>query len=50
MGWFIAIPMFIVGCVTRDVTIMMVAGVFAIAGSISFGSSVIASKIKKREE
>jgi len=43
MGWLISIACFAAGLVMRDQQMLIVAGLFAIAGSISY----VGNKIKK---
>lgn len=38
MGWLIAIPLFVVACIIHNDAAMITAGLFAIAGAISFSS------------
>lgn len=49
MGWLISIAMFITGCITGNDTTLLVSGLFAIAGSISFVGTDIRKVLSKEE-
>lgn len=42
MGWLIAIPMLVIGCINSSDTLVITSAIFAVAGSLS----VIASNIR----
>lgn len=50
MGWLIAVPMLIIGCVQGSDTLVITSAIFAVAGSISHVATAIMNKNKSEEK
>ena len=47
MGWIFSLAAFIVAIVRQNMTLMIASGLFAIAGSISFGAVTLRGQREK---
>lgn len=50
MGWLIAVPMLIIGCVRGSDTLVITSAIFAVAGSLGSVATAIMNKNKSEEK
>ena len=50
MGWFFSIAALVVGAINHDSTLIMVSGLFAIAGSIGSVAGTIANVLDRDKQ
>lgn len=49
MGWLIALPMLIIGCIQGSDTLVITSAIFAVAGSLSVVATAIKNEKSKSE-